>query len=158
MTYKMDVQFIQPFIDGAVETLKIQCRVSASAGAPFLKKKGQDAPVDIAGQIGIASEHFRGSISLCFPKKTFLGVMGKMLDEDYRMMTEELEDGAGELMNIIFGFAKRELNQKGYELPKAIPAVIRGHRLNQLKPAGPVIVLPFESEMGQFQIEIGVEQ
>ncbi len=160
MSYTVDVNFINPFIQGAIETLKVQCHIEARPGKPHLKNAEElnGAAVDIAGIIGITSEGFTGSIALCFPAKTFLNVMEKMLDEKFAEITKEVEDGAGELTNIIFGAAKRELNKTGYTLQKALPSVVRGPSLNvrYLTPS-PTIVLPFETEVGLFHIEIATE-
>jgi chemotaxis protein CheX len=111
MKPKLDANFINPFISGTVSTLKIQCSVDAHAGTAFLKSKtSPKLKTDIAGLIGITSEAFRGNIAICFPEKTFLGIMSQMLGEEFTEINNEVEDGAGELMNIIFGTAKKVLN------------------------------------------------
>lgn len=159
MAYTMDVNFLNPFIDGALQTLKVQCNVEARPGKMFRKgTEKSDVRVDIAGVIGITSDAFKGSISIGFPAATFLGIMGRMLGEKYEKITKDVEDGAGELLNIIFGAAKRVLNEKGYALQKAIPSVITGQGIEVHHiTAAPTIVIPFETELGLFQIEIGIE-
>lgn len=155
---QVDVKFIEPFIEGAIATLKVQCKMEAKPGKLFLKGSQADLPTDIAGIIGITSEGFNGSIYLCFPEKTFLAVMGGMLGEVFESLTEDLEDGAGELTNIIFGYGKRVLNQNGYQLQKALPSVVRGGNLQvrHVSPS-PTLVIPFSTESGNFHIEIAIE-
>lgn len=155
----VDVNFLNPFIDGTIETLKLQCSVECSPGKPFKRQKDGSGKIDIAGVIGITSSVFSGSISLCFPATTFLGLMSNMLGEEYTEINTELEDGAGELLNIIFGFAKRVLNEKGYDLEKAIPTIVRGNSLTlKSLPGASTFVLPFESTSGQFYIEISTAE
>ena len=70
-----------------------------------------------------------------------------------------MEDGAGELLNIIFGQAKALLNdKKGFEIQKAIPTVMRGSQL-QVTPMGrgTSVILPFETDSGSFHLEIAVD-
>jgi chemotaxis protein CheX len=154
---KVDVKFLNPFISGAMQTLKIQCSTEVTPGRPGLKQPGEEIPVDIAGVLGIISPVFNGSIALCFPAATFLGVMGKMLGENFTEINQELEDGAGELLNIIFGHAKRELNELGYGIEKAIPTVVRGTDLKvKHLSSGPTMMIPFDSTAGKFHIEIGL--
>ncbi len=155
---KVDVNFINPFIEGAVETLKVQCSFTARSGKPFLKGKGPQLKTDIAAVIGLTSQSFKGSVAICFPEEVFLMVMERMLGEKYSTITKELEDGASELLNIIFGQAKKVLNQKGYAIEKAIPTIIKGSdiAIKHLTPS-PTIVLPFETEVGIFQIEIATQ-
>lgn len=161
MSYTPDVTIITPFVDGTINTLKVQCGIVASPEPGFIVGKGKERPmeaIDIAGIIGITSDQFKGTISIGFPEKTFLLVMGKMLGETYTELTKDLEDGAGELINIIFGSAKRTLNDKGYTLQKALPSVVRGKNI-QVRPLTklPTMILPFKTECGGFQIVISVE-
>ncbi len=124
---KIDINFIKPFIEATIETLKVQCSTEVKVGKPF--KRGPESKleaVDIAGIIGVTSSSFSGSISLCFPSKSFLKIMGGMLGEEFAEIDKDLEDGAGELLNIIFGFAKRMLNDQGYDIEKAIPSIVTG--------------------------------
>ena len=155
---KVDMNFVKPFVDGTIYTMKVQCGFDASHGRPFLKSDINPMTVDIAGIVGVVSEKFKGTISICFPEKTFLAIMKKMLDEEYSSITKEVEDGAGELMNIIFGFAKKKLNEQGHNFQKSLPSVITGANIKVSHvSSGPIIILPFESELGPFQLAIGIE-
>lgn len=160
MSEKLDVQFFKPFIEGTLNTLKVQCKMDARSEKPFMKKRGQDNQqarmhIAIAGVIGITSPKFNGSISLCFTEKVFLGMMEQMLGEKFPEITDDLQDGVAELLNIIFGHAKVILNQQGHAIQKAIPTVLRGENLQTTYFSNnPVVVLPFVTSLGEFQIEI----
>ena len=160
MNNPVDMNFLKPFIDGTKHTLLIQCKTEVSHGKPYLKSKANpQTRIDIAGIVGVFSSSFKGTICICFPEATFLAFMEKMLGEKYPEINDEVSDGAGELMNIIFGYAKKLLNETGHTLDKALPSVISGEniRLNQMGN-DPVIILPFESSVGNFQLEIGISQ
>lgn len=156
----INVSFINPFVEGTLTTLKVQCGVDCKPGKPMPKDEFKTSPpLAIAGVIGIASPTFRGSIAIAFPEKTFLGVIGKMLGETYTEITQDLEDGAGELLNIIYGHAKKVLNEQGHSIDKALPTVVRGDKINiRHMSKSMAIVLPFETEMGLFVIEVGADQ
>lgn len=158
-TKQIDAQFVSPFLEGAVHVLKIQCQTTAKAGKPYKKLPGEKFFGDISGVIGLVSDAFDGSVVISFPKETFLKVMGKMLGETYTELTKEIEDGAGELTNIIFGQAKIKLNEKGYGIRTAIPSVVSGadHSVQQVTK-GPRVVIPFDSDSGNFVIEICVSE
>ena len=49
-----------------------------------------------------------------------------MLEEDVGEVDIDNQDGAAEIINIIFGTTKAVLNQRGYSLERAIPSVKRG--------------------------------
>ncbi len=154
----IDVNFLNPFIEATVNTLRIQCSFESQSGKPEVKNESFSHPVDIAGVIGITSEGFTGSISICFTEKIFLTLMSNMLGEECTEINQDMEDGAGELLNIIFGQAKTTLNQLGYSLEKAIPTIVRGREL-KVKHITPysTFILPFESQLGSFYMEIGAE-
>jgi len=78
-----------------------------------------------------------------------------MLGENYTEINSEIKDGAAELTNIIFGGAKTILNSKGLAIKTALPMVVSGqdHSIQNTQNATRVVV-PFDSDAGQFFIEI----
>lgn len=156
----VDVNFFKPFIEGTIHTLEVQCEFKSSPGKPFIKETNEPRVFDIAAVIGLNSKVFNGTITLCFPSSVFLKIMSNMLGEECTEITEELEDGASELLNIIFGHAKKILNDnEDYAIEKAIPTVVTGKGISTMPMRGSKIVaIPFESSEGSFQIEICSEQ
>lgn len=157
---KVDVSFINPFIEGAIHVLNVQCQVQVVPSKPILKSSGSfNCQTDIAGIIGITSKSFHGSIALCFPSAIFLHIMSKMLGEEFKEITEELTDGAAELTNMIFGHAKKILNERGHTIDKALPSVVRGPNLKiDHSGANDSIILPFSMGDMMFFMEIGTEK
>ena len=84
-----------------------------------------------------------------------MNVMSGMLGEEIKVLDKEIIDGAGEITNMIFGQAKVVLNNKGYGIKMAIPSVVsgKGHSLSALTK-GPIVIVPFESNVGDFFVEI----
>lgn len=156
---KLDTNFIRPFIEGTTHTLEVQCSMPSKAGKPFVRDAGFSQDIDIAGVIGLTCDSFTGTITLCFPAAVFLKLMGNMLDEEYSEITPDLEDGAAELLNIIFGQAKRVLNDQGYNIEKAIPTVVTGKiKSTHALTKSPTFMIPFETEAGQFFVQITTEE
>lgn len=155
----IDVQFVNPFIQGVIETLETQCSTPSQPGDIQLRKTFKhDYTIDLIAIIGLASATYKGSIALCFSKQTYLQLIGRMMGEQYTEITDEIRDGAGELLNIIFGTAKMKLNEQGLAVEKAIPRVVYGQDLQTNYVAGDLaIVLPFRSEAGSFHMEIGYD-
>jgi chemotaxis protein CheX len=79
-----------------------------------------------------------------------------MLGESHKEITPETADLVAELLNIIYGQAKTELNAGlGLDLPPALPTVLRGEKLSlRQNSSAPVVVLPFQSDLGIFHVEI----
>lgn len=154
----LDLNFVNPFILAAVEVLQIQCGVKVEGGKPFLKGREPTPPTPIAGVIGLTSDQFKGAISLKFEEKVYLHVMTNMLGEECTQITNENQDGAAELLNMVYGSAKTQLNAKGYSLQRALPTVVRGSDLQtSVTGATPTIVIPLKADQGFILIEISVD-
>lgn len=151
----LDTDFINPFLNATLHVLSVQASVQAQAGKIYLKKDGDKFQGDISGVIGIVSDTFTGSVVISFPEKTFLAIMSGMLGEEYKTLSQDLIDGAGELTNMIFGQSKVVLNEKGFGVKTAIPSVVSG-KDHSLSPQthGPIVVIPFTSSAGPFFVEI----
>lgn len=157
---KIDIEFINPFIKATLTTIETQANIQVTPGKPHVKKDTDPNTTDIAGIISLTSQAFHGSIALCFPQKVFLSIYSQMVDEVHTELNKEIEDAAGELLNIIFGQAKAHLNDKaGYQIQKAIPTVVRGSNLGVHHLTRSIaIVLPFETAAGTFSIEISTDR
>lgn len=151
----LDVDFVNPFLAATVEVLKTQAKTSSIPGKIFVKKPGESFSGDISGVIGLVSDAFTGSVVISFPELTFLEIISRIFGEQHAAITPEIQDGAAELTNIIFGRAKIVLNEKGYGIKTALPSVVTGKN-HSVKSAvlGHVVVVPFESDAGPFFIEI----
>jgi chemotaxis protein CheX len=151
----LDIEFINPFLTAAMHVLKVQAQIDARAGQVQIKKATDMIYGDVSGVIGIVSDSFHGSVVITFPEATFLKIVSSMLGETFTEISKDILDGAGELTNMIFGQAKIVLNEKGYGIQTAIPSVISGknHSLSAMTK-GPVVVVPFESQAGNFYVEI----
>jgi chemotaxis protein CheX len=154
----LDTNFINPFITSAIEALKVQGGLVVEAGKPFVKGKEPMPTISIAGQLGLTSTQFRGAIHVSFEEKVFLKMMSNMIGEELKEITVEIQDGAAEMVNIIYGTAKTQLNSRGYDLQRAIPIVIAGDNLKfSVSRAHPAIVIPLRSPEGFVFIEITVD-
>ena len=55
---KLNVEFVNPFIEAALKTLKIQCSIEATAGKPYVKTPEKQMDIAIAGVIVFRHQHF----------------------------------------------------------------------------------------------------
>jgi chemotaxis protein CheX len=106
--------------------------------------------------MGLMSKTLSGSVALGFKESTFLKLMGRMLGEKYDSLTTELEDGCGELINIIFGQFKKIVSEQGHQFGKTLPTIFIGPalRVRQLTPP-PSLIIPFKSDIGEMVLELG---
>jgi chemotaxis protein CheX len=155
----IDINFVNPFLAATLNVLKIQASITAEPGKVYLKKENDELKGDVSGIIGIVSDAFNGSVIISFPEATFLKVMSNMLGEEYKELTKDILDGAGEITNMIFGQAKVTLNERSYGIKIALPQVVsgKGHSLTAMSK-GPTVVIPFTSSAGAFFVEISLSE
>jgi len=154
---KLNVAFINPFLEGTIEVLKRIAGVTAKSGT--LGVKDLDAPLDgeISGMILLDTARFMGSVILSFPEKTYLAIASKMLGEAHEAITAANHDGVGEITNQVFGYAKRILNERDHQIKMALPTILLGPTPAELPLAtGSRIAIPFESDVGPFTVEVRV--
>lgn len=156
----VDVEFINPFISATKTVLETQANLKLVPGKAYLRKPTENIPMEIAGVLNLVCSEFKGSISLCFRGQVFLNIYESMVGEKHAQITSEIQDAAGELLNIIFGQAKTILNdQKGYSLEKSLPTILVGEKLKlHHQSRSPAIILPFDCGAGTFHVEIVVDR
>jgi CheY-specific phosphatase CheX len=122
-------EFQQAFTEAAVMTFQELCGFKTQAELITSETESPEMMV-IAGLVGVTESSFEGSMSIGFSEVGFLETMEKMLGEKHTEVNREIEDGAAEFANIIFGQAKVKLNEKNHQFKPAIPCVIRAEELN----------------------------
>lgn len=151
----LDVNLINPFIAAAIKVCETQASTKATTGKIYTKSAMEKFTGDIFGVISLVCDAFTGSMIICFPEKTFLMLMSRMLGEEYIKIDHTIQDGAGEMTNMIFGQAKVMLNEKGYGMQLALPTVVIGSGHDSLKAMNtPRMIIPFQTDAGEFVIEI----
>lgn len=154
---KLDMKFLNPFLTATVDVLRVQAFTDSKCGQVYLKQDLEKMVGDISGIIGIVSDQFSGSVSITFPENTYLNLMMRMLGERIYSYDGEIRDGAGEIVNMIFGKAKIVLNNSGFDFQTALPSVVTGKNHRIVSPNNClVVVIPFDTDIGKFFVEIGV--
>lgn len=155
--FRLDVDFINPFIDSAIDTLKVMCKAEQLEHKDtYLLGKEEELEIDISGVLDITCPYFKGTIAISFSNEVYEKLVNSMLKGD-DSINVSLEDAASEMINIIYGKTKADLNGAGYSLSRAIPKVLRGksHKITTLNT--PILILPFKSLSGDFMIQISVK-
>lgn len=149
----MRAEYINPFIDSTVGVFRtmLGCDVSRTG----LTVHDAFCPeYDITGIIGLSGKA-HGDVVISFEESVALAATEAMVGTKHSTITDEVVDAVGELTNMIAGSAKTELSSLAMSL--ALPTVIVGknHAIrfpSRVKP----IALPFTSDWGNFNIEVGL--
>ena len=128
-----------------------------NAGKPYLKIDSV-AVGDVSGVLGLTGVA-NGTIAVTFEEKCILAIVSNMFGETMKELNNEIADAVGELTNMISGQARRELGEMGKVFKAAIPSVITGksHSITHFTN-GPKIAIPFNTDNGEFTIEVCFER
>lgn len=154
----MDVELINAFVSSTVNVVRTMAQTELKVGK-IGPKSGRTTAGVITGVIGMASDQISGNLILSFDEPSILGIVSRMLMEQYSEISDQVVDAVGEITNMICGGAKSELNQKGYVFNMATPMMIRGLNveISQLTE-GPVMSIPFQTQDGWFVVETNLSK
>jgi len=154
----MNVEFINPFLSSILNVLKTMAMLEAQPGTPALKTSNVSFG-DVTGLIGMAGKQTKGTLAITFTEPVILEITKRMLGEEEKEINNTVTDMVGEITNMVTGGAKKILSEKGYRFDMAIPSVIAGKDHVILhKSKAPIIFVPFNTEVGEFFIEICFEE
>jgi chemotaxis protein CheX len=153
----MDVTLINPFINATLNVLETMAFIKVTPGKPYVKKDNV-AVGDVTGVLGLTGIA-NGTISVSFEEHCILTIVSNMFGETMERLNDDISDAVGELTNMISGQARRELEQMGKVFKAAIPSVVTGknHSIRHYSD-GPKIAIPFNTDGGDFTIEVCFER
>ncbi|MFM2090878.1 MAG: hypothetical protein RLZZ127_1367 [Planctomycetota bacterium] len=132
MAKTVDVQLLNPFIQATTDCLVQMAGCRPSRRRIFIK---QDPTMigDVAGIIGM-TQGITGSCVVSFPMVLAQRIVGKLLMEAPESVNEQMvDDGIGEVANMVAGGAKRQFSSLGtYKFNISTPTVIRGSNPTKL--------------------------
>ena len=154
----MKVQFINPFLESILNVLKTMAMLEARPGKPAVKTS-EIAKGDVTGLMGMTGEQAKGTLAITFTEPVILEITKRMLGEEMTRIDDTVTDMVGEITNMVTGGAKRILSEQGYRFDRAIPSVVCGKdHIIRHKSKAPIIIVPFNTQAGNFFIEICFEE
>jgi len=154
----MNTEFVNPFLESIINVLSTMAMTEARPGRPMLKEDNTARGI-VTGVIGMTGNLARGSLAITFTEPAILTIAERMLGEKMTAVDEATADVVGEITNMVTGGAKRILSEKGYTFDMSIPTTIIGenHSISH-RSSAPVVVVPFETDGGNFFVEICFEE
>lgn len=151
----MDQSFVMPFIKSVQNVFETMLQLPLQIGTPALKQ-GPDPSFDVSGIIGMSGD-VEGSVVLSFPTATAERVVALFTGAEIEAAHEDFADAVGELVNMISGGAKAQLDGKKVSI--SCPSVVVGHDHVVYGRKDVVCVkIPCSSDVGDFAVEVSVRQ
>jgi chemotaxis protein CheX len=150
----INIKLIVPFINSVRNVFSKMLNANATVQRPSVKV--EPVPLyDVSGIIGFSGD-ILGSVVVSFPKATAVKAVAAFAGVEMDPTSADFADAIGELTNMVAGGAKKDL---GLNAGIGCPSVIigAGHTIARLRDV-PCLVIPCESALGMFAIEVSIKQ
>lgn len=150
----MNVQFLNPFVDAAVEVLKAEVGIEAQRGNLTLQKSTMTTD-DVTVLIHMVGQVY-GVVLYGMQERTGLNMVSKILGQDMTSWDGLAQSGVAELGNVITGRATVRLSQAGYNSNISPPVLITGNGATLSTLDFPRIVVPLETDLGSVTVHLAI--
>lgn len=122
--------------------------------------KPEEVPLEQFDMITVVNVHndfLHAEFRLCSSASVLRKLAAAMLGDETQVDDELMESMALELLNMIYGHAKSNLNDKeSFSLPSVIPRLLRKKEFHRIKrsPVPLLTIMPMVTPMGSFYVEV----
>jgi len=149
----MDVTFINPFIVSSRQVFELMINLPLRLGKPSLRTRGTPN-YTVSAIIGLGGA-VTGCVVLGFSQQVALALASGLTKTTIDALDADCVDALGEIVNMIAGSAKKNL--PGGLSTLSIPNVILGSHKIQYPTGVPIVVIPCETLVGAFTIEVAIQ-
>ena len=137
------MQYIQPFIKTCKHVFSEYVGKEIDAKLPYFKDKSEASDWDISAVIGLTGEA-RGAVVISMKQELAISLTTILTGIQHESLDRYVVDATGELINIIAGNVKHEL-ENAFRLVISLPTIVKGkeHTINWPDSQTRVICIPF---------------
>jgi chemotaxis protein CheX len=129
-----------------------------AASRPFFQDREEVNKWDLSAVIGLTGEA-RGAVVISMKNELAIKITNTLTGTVHESLDEEVLDAIGEIVNIVAGNVKREL-EESFRLVISLPTVVKGmeHSLKWPHSQARVICIPFTvSNVDTFHLLVAIE-
>ncbi|GHV94850.1 chemotaxis protein CheX [Spirochaetia bacterium] len=136
-------QYIQPFIKVCTNVFRDLIGQELKAELPYFINKDEEHEWDVSAIIGLTGEA-RGAVVISMKGALAVKLTGILTGKEHNTMDNEVVDAIGEIVNIIAGNVKQEL-EGAFKLVISLPTIVKGkeHTIAWPNSHARIICIPF---------------
>jgi chemotaxis protein CheX len=149
-------RYIKPFIKVCTDVFKEMFHYKLEAGYPFFVTGDESKDWDISGVIGISGEA-KGAVTMSMKTELAVLITSKLTGTQHDYLDDEVVDTLGEMVNIIAGNVKKELEEY-FNLTISLPSIIKGkgHAILWSSQRARIMCIPFKVESHSFHLLVAL--
>jgi chemotaxis protein CheX len=151
-------RYIQPFIDVCQNVFKEFIGAELKVGRPYFADRDAVHEWDVSSVIGLTGEA-RGAVVVSMNKELVLRLTETLTGSKHTSIDDDAVDAIGELVNIIAGNVKKNL-EEAFRLVISLPTIVqgKGHQLKWPNSQARIICIPFDVfENDSFCLSVAIE-
>lgn len=152
----MNIKFLNPFVEAALEVLQAEANLSADRGALSLQKSALSTS-DITVLIGVVGQ-VQGVVLYELSTATALALVSRMMGQSFAEFDSLAQSGIAELGNVITGRASIKLAEAGFVSNISPPTLVRGSGIRITTLDFPRILVPLISESGNIVVNLALRE
>ena len=152
-------QYIQPFVNVCVNVFREFLDEEINVERPYFEQKEKLNEWDLSGVIGLSGEA-RGAVVISMKKELGIKITEILTGNKHEHIDDDVVDAIGELVNIIAGNVKKEL-EENFRLIISLPTFIEGakHKIKWPNIQARVMCIPFEIfQEDVFNLSVALEK
>ena len=150
----MNVQFLNPFVEGAYEVLRVELGGDISRGNLNFES-GPYQTDDVTVVIALVGA-VEGTVFYGMSKSTAIHIASHTIGEEFADLEGLAQSGIAELGNVITGRASMKLSQAGFEATISPPSLIIGAGAQVSTLDFPRLIVPLVTSMGSITIHLAL--
>ena len=153
----MKTEFVNPFVTAAIEVLQQEAKVKTVQKGTLSLESSARTSKDITILIGITGS-ISGLVLYCISTPTALKIVEAMAGEKYETFDKMAQSAIAEFANMVTGNASIGLEKAGYPCKISPPTLIIGKNTEISTVNVQRIVIPFNTGIGQIEIDVALRQ
>jgi CheY-specific phosphatase CheX len=151
----INVSYINPFLAAAKNVCGISLNLPIVTGKPSLAVEG-DRLWKVYGISAVVqlTDAVKGVVLVSFSEAAAIALASRFTGETLVSLNADCRDALGELANQIIGSAKVHLPTGLISI--STPKIVETREV-ALPPGRPILVLPFDTSVGRFVVQVAIE-
>ena len=152
----MRVEYINPFVEAAFNTIKTVLDVDIVRGKLYLKDTSQPV-LGVAVLVGLAGD-VEGRVIFDMEKETALKIASDMNGEKLTQMDELVKATIMEVANMITGTAVTRLQDLGFSFDLTPPVLFSGENMELANTGVEALIVPVDLPQGRLEINVAIRE
>ena len=152
----MRIEYVNPFVDAAFNTITTVLGVDLVRGKLYLKDTSQPV-LGVAVLVGLAGD-VEGRVIFDMEKETALKIASHMNGETLTEMDELVKATIMELGNMITATAVTRLQDLGFSFDLTPPVLFSGENMELANSGVEALIVPVDLPQGRLEINVAIRE